>query len=176
MCLKQVRCWSEAEFCVRDQLISTHRTQIQHTHTHTHTHAHARKLAESCTFTVVQPDRTRRENNPFLFSDSLKTNMSAHVHTYHCTETNVMHFSFNLLIIKVLCMFWVLRCRFTFYRFGCVFFFQPVVCYVISKITLLLGRDIFLFTLFFVLFVHYCATNRKIAGSVPDGVIGIFHW
>ena len=21
-----------------------------------------------------------------------------------------------------------------------------------------------------------CATNRKVAGSVPDGVIGIFHW
>jgi hypothetical protein len=22
----------------------------------------------------------------------------------------------------------------------------------------------------------YCATNRKVAGSIPDGVIGIFHW
>jgi hypothetical protein len=21
-----------------------------------------------------------------------------------------------------------------------------------------------------------CATNRKVAGSTPDGVIGIFHW
>ena len=21
-----------------------------------------------------------------------------------------------------------------------------------------------------------CATNRKFAGSIPDGVIGIFHW
>ena len=21
-----------------------------------------------------------------------------------------------------------------------------------------------------------CATNRKAAGSIPDGVIGIFHW
>ena len=21
-----------------------------------------------------------------------------------------------------------------------------------------------------------CATNRKVAGSIPDGVIGIFHW
>jgi hypothetical protein len=21
----------------------------------------------------------------------------------------------------------------------------------------------------------YCATNRKVAGSIPDGVIGIFH-
>jgi hypothetical protein len=24
--------------------------------------------------------------------------------------------------------------------------------------------------------LRYCATNRKIAGSIPDGVIGIFHW
>jgi len=23
--------------------------------------------------------------------------------------------------------------------------------------------------------LRYCATNRKVAGSVPDGVIGIFH-
>jgi hypothetical protein len=22
----------------------------------------------------------------------------------------------------------------------------------------------------------YCATNQKVAGSIPDGVIGIFHW
>jgi hypothetical protein len=25
------------------------------------------------------------------------------------------------------------------------------------------------------LFDVYCATNRKVAGSIPDGVIGIFH-
>jgi hypothetical protein len=24
--------------------------------------------------------------------------------------------------------------------------------------------------------LSYCATNRKVAGSIPDGVIGIFHW
>jgi hypothetical protein len=24
--------------------------------------------------------------------------------------------------------------------------------------------------------LNYCATNRKVAGSIPDGVIGIFHW
>jgi hypothetical protein len=24
--------------------------------------------------------------------------------------------------------------------------------------------------------LRHCATNRKVAGSVPDGVIGIFHW
>jgi hypothetical protein len=24
--------------------------------------------------------------------------------------------------------------------------------------------------------LKYCATNRKAAGSIPDGVIGIFHW
>jgi hypothetical protein len=24
--------------------------------------------------------------------------------------------------------------------------------------------------------LRYCATNRKVAGSIPDGVIGIFHW
>jgi len=23
--------------------------------------------------------------------------------------------------------------------------------------------------------IRYCATNRKVAGSIPDGVIGIFH-
>jgi hypothetical protein len=22
----------------------------------------------------------------------------------------------------------------------------------------------------------YCATNQKVAGSIPDGVFGIFHW
>jgi hypothetical protein len=24
--------------------------------------------------------------------------------------------------------------------------------------------------------LRYCTTNRKVAGSIPDGVIGIFHW
>ena len=24
--------------------------------------------------------------------------------------------------------------------------------------------------------LRYCATNRKVAGSIPDGVSGIFHW
>jgi hypothetical protein len=24
--------------------------------------------------------------------------------------------------------------------------------------------------------LRYCATNRKVTGSIPDGVIGIFHW
>ena len=24
--------------------------------------------------------------------------------------------------------------------------------------------------------LRYCATNRNDAGSIPDGVIGIFHW
>jgi hypothetical protein len=24
--------------------------------------------------------------------------------------------------------------------------------------------------------LRYCATNRKVASSIPDGVIGIFHW
>ena len=24
--------------------------------------------------------------------------------------------------------------------------------------------------------LRYCATNRKVAGSIPDGVIGIFRW
>jgi len=24
--------------------------------------------------------------------------------------------------------------------------------------------------------VTRCATNQKVAGSIPDGVIGIFHW
>jgi hypothetical protein len=23
--------------------------------------------------------------------------------------------------------------------------------------------------------LRYCATNRKVAGSIPDGVVGIFH-
>ena len=24
--------------------------------------------------------------------------------------------------------------------------------------------------------LRYCATSRKVAGSIPDGIIGIFHW
>ena len=24
--------------------------------------------------------------------------------------------------------------------------------------------------------LRFCATNRKVAGSISDGVIGIFHW
>jgi hypothetical protein len=24
--------------------------------------------------------------------------------------------------------------------------------------------------------LRYCATNRKVAGLIPDGVNGIFHW
>jgi hypothetical protein len=24
--------------------------------------------------------------------------------------------------------------------------------------------------------LRHCATNRKLAGSIPDGIIGIFHW
>ena len=27
-----------------------------------------------------------------------------------------------------------------------------------------------------VLWLKHCATSRKVAGSIPDGVIGIFHW
>jgi len=26
------------------------------------------------------------------------------------------------------------------------------------------------------LWLRCCATNRKVAGSIPDGVIGIIHW
>jgi hypothetical protein len=26
------------------------------------------------------------------------------------------------------------------------------------------------------LWLRHCATNRKVAGSIPDGVIGIFDW
>jgi hypothetical protein len=25
-------------------------------------------------------------------------------------------------------------------------------------------------------FTRHCATSRKVAGSIPDGVTGIFHW
>ena len=24
--------------------------------------------------------------------------------------------------------------------------------------------------------LRHCATSRKVAGSIPDGIIGIFHW
>jgi hypothetical protein len=24
--------------------------------------------------------------------------------------------------------------------------------------------------------LRHCATNRQVAGSIPDGAIGIFHW
>jgi hypothetical protein len=24
--------------------------------------------------------------------------------------------------------------------------------------------------------LRHCATSRKVAGSIPDGAIGIFHW
>jgi hypothetical protein len=27
-----------------------------------------------------------------------------------------------------------------------------------------------------ILELRHCATNRKVASSIPDGVIGIFHW
>jgi hypothetical protein len=30
-------------------------------------------------------------------------------------------------------------------------------------------------SLMVVQWLWYCATNRKVAGSIPDGVIGIFH-
>jgi accessory gene regulator protein AgrB len=57
-----------------------------------------------------------------------------------------------------------------------------VVCVVLSVIRIVL----LLIVLFYVLFVvgggtavaqwlRYSATNRKVAGSIPDGVIGIFH-
>jgi len=31
-------------------------------------------------------------------------------------------------------------------------------------------------TFAFICSAHRCATNRSVAGSIPDGVIGIFHW
>jgi len=34
-------------------------------------------------------------------------------------------------------------------------------------------RAIAVFCLYF---LRHCATSRKVAGSIPDGVIGIFHW
>jgi hypothetical protein len=30
-------------------------------------------------------------------------------------------------------------------------------------------------SIFFLVCLSYCTTNRKVAGSIPDGVIGIFH-
>jgi hypothetical protein len=27
-----------------------------------------------------------------------------------------------------------------------------------------------------VIWLRYCATSPKVAGSIPDGVIGVFHW
>ena len=30
--------------------------------------------------------------------------------------------------------------------------------------------------IFLSLSLDHCATSRKVAGSIPDGVIGIFHW
>jgi hypothetical protein len=64
---KQIRSWSDTQFSVR---VSVHTDNTSHTDT-THT--------QSYTFTVVLHGRVRRENNPFLFSDSWKTNMSARV-------------------------------------------------------------------------------------------------
>jgi hypothetical protein len=36
------------------------------------------------------------------------------------------------------------------------------------------GKIIALYIL--IIWLRYCATNRKVAGSIPDCVVGIFHW
>jgi len=33
-----------------------------------------------------------------------------------------------------------------------------------------------LFIIYYYLLLRHCATSRKVAGSIPDGVTGIFHW
>jgi hypothetical protein len=57
------------------------------------------------------------------------------------------------------------------------------VAFSVNKVTLrqsfleffLLFLSIFIYHLFLYLSLRHCATSRKVAGSNPDGDIGIFH-
>jgi len=58
------------------------------------------------------------------------------------------------------------------------FFFLPTECRLFFRVP---SARIFLFFLFYTIILgcnrlRHCATSRKFAGSIPDGVIGIFHW
>ena len=53
-------------------------------------------------------------------------------------------------------------------------------CYAIRFVTAMLSRKAFRmlhspYVYVFIQWLRCCATNRKVAGSIPDGVIGIFH-
>ena len=51
---------------------------------------------------------------------------------------------------------------------------------IVILVTITWIKLFFLFGLYFfftkVKWLRLCATNRKVAGSIPDGVFGIFHW
>ena len=50
-------------------------------------------------------------------------------------------------------------------KFTCVFHYLPISVVVPSKIGTAAAQ-----------WLRCCATNRKVAGSIPAGAIGIFHW
>jgi hypothetical protein len=45
---------------------------------------------------------------------------------------------------------------------------EPNYCYIVTCILIK-------FVEILVQWLRYCVTNRKVAGSIPDGVTGIFH-
>jgi hypothetical protein len=44
------------------------------------------------------------------------------------------------------------------------------IVYKLASVTLIKGGPLMVAQ-----WLRYCATNRKVAGSIPDGLIGIFH-
>ena len=54
--------------------------------------------------------------------------------------------------------------------------FYRLYCSVILKIFVILPKHKVKTGTAVAQWLSCCATNRKVAGSIPDGVIGIFHW
>jgi hypothetical protein len=67
-------------------------------------------------------------------------------------------------------------CVCQYYKCFCFKHTHIVSCNGTSYVSLELCVDHYLLGNAVAQWLRYCATNFKVAGLIPDGVIGIFHW
>jgi hypothetical protein len=94
-------------------------------------------------------------------------------------ETNVMDLSFRVLRIKGLYMFraWLAHPQQALHKRNLVWVCQFAVARLQpTDITRTQYTKFHCAVTRWCSWLRHCATNRKVAGSIPDGIIGIFNW
>ena len=89
--------------------------------------------------------------------------------TWTCVTTasfHTLHISISINCPNIRqCVFW---------GTDSVMFFSDTYICMVTEVRKIADRICKI--MFFLQFLMCCATNRKVAGSIPAGVIGIFHW